>query len=71
MTHITEIVTQLRFRQPYLSTNQFFLANNNSIDTHISTIFNQALATAEDLAPSYAQKATQTKSRLWATKIPT
>ncbi len=36
LTNMTEILTQLLFKQPHISTNHFFMANNNSTETYIT-----------------------------------
>ncbi len=68
LTHITEIVTQLLFKQPHISNNNFFMANNNSTSPVAPALFETALAKAEAIAQSFAQKFIEAKGRLLQTR---
>jgi len=68
LQNITEIITQLIFKQPQIYTNHFFMPNNNSIETSAPALFDQALAKAEAIAQGFVQKATEAKGRLWGTR---
>jgi hypothetical protein len=68
LTNITQILTQLIFKQPHISNNNFFMANNNSMNPVAPPLFEQTLIKAEAIAQGFVQKATEAKGRLWQTR---
>jgi hypothetical protein len=68
LTNITQIVTQLIFKQPHIYSNHFFVPNNNSTNIYAPSLFDHILAQTEAIAQSFAQKIIEAKGQLWRTR---